>query len=159
VRRGSRFRRGVVGLAAVTMSLVLGMPQAATAATRSLGIVARDYSFSGISSRLVAGDYDTRFVNGSRKEPHEVVALNLGPACAGLTRQQVVAHLDADTIELACPDIAFEGFAFAPPLGRDRVSFTLDAGRTLFVCFIPTPQGIPHYQLGMLALSDVITVG
>jgi len=139
------------------------VPQAATAQvpTRKLAIVARNYQFPGIPPILPAANYDTRFVNIARDEPHEVVVFNLGAACASLSRQQVIALLDQseEAFRAACPALAFEGFAFAPPLGLDRQTLRLAPGRTMFVCFIPTPQGVPHFKLGMLALSNVIAVG
>ncbi|MDQ4097367.1 MAG: hypothetical protein M3144_05800 [Actinomycetota bacterium] len=136
-------------------------PQTAAAATFRLAIVAFDYRFAGIPSTLPAGDYDIRFFNVSRAEPHEAVAFNLGPECADLSRADVIALLEAPEEEAAaqCPNLRFEGFVFAPPFGRDNGTFSLAPGRTMFVCFIPTPEGIPHFRLGMLSFTNVRDFG
>jgi len=157
----SRFRKGVVGLAAVAMAAVVGLPQAATAAdtTRAMSVAARDYNFSGIPSRLPAASYDTKFFNASRNEAHELVALRLANACQGYSRQQLIDlfRQGEDATFATCPDLGFEGFAFAPPLASDRETLELAPGRTVFVCFIPTAQGIGHFELGMLTISDVFS--
>lgn len=140
------------------MATVVGLPQSATAdSTRAMSVAARDYRFSGIPSRLPAASYDTKFFNVSRNEPHEVVALRLANACAGYSRQQLIDLFrqgEAATFA-TCPDIDFEGAAFAPPLRGDRQTLDLAPGRTVFACFIPTPAGIGHFELGMLSFSDV----
>lgn len=155
----SRFHKGVVGLAAVAMAAVVGLPQAATAAdtTRALSVAARDYKFSGIPTQLPAASYDTKFFNASRNELHEVVALKLANACLGYSRQQLIDLFRQGEIatNTTCPDLGFEGAAFAFPLEGDRTTLDLAPGRTVFVCFIPTAEGIGHFELGMLTISNV----
>jgi len=154
--------RWLVGAVTVAATMVAA-PQTSFAATYSLGIRALDYRFSGIPSELQPGDYDTRFINSSRSEPHEAIALNLGPECANLSRAQVIALLEGSEEEAfaRCPSLGFSGAAFALPRGSDRTTFSLTPGRTMFVCFIPTPRGTPHFKLGMLSFTNVrgVTVG
>ena len=156
--RRSRVRL-LIGAFTLSMAMLVA-PQAAVAATYNFAIGAVDYRFVGMPSTLPAGDYDTQFINGSAREPHEAIAFNLGPECANLSRAQVIALLDAPQEDAfdQCPNLAFEGAAFAPPLGRDRSTYSLTPGRTMWVCFIPTPEGIPHYKLGMLSFTNVVAL-
>lgn len=147
--------RWLAGAVVASVAMVAA-PQTSVAATYGLGIVAVDFRFAGIPSSLPAGEYDVRFFNGSRVHPHEAVAFDLGPDCAHYSRAQVLALLDQPEEDafIECPNLAFEGFAFAPPLGRDRQTYNLIPGRTFFACFIDT-GGTPHFKLGLLSLVNV----
>ncbi|MFN2503882.1 MAG: hypothetical protein ABR540_06585 [Acidimicrobiales bacterium] len=147
--------RWLVGAVVATAALV-GAPQTSIAATYRLGIVAVDFRFAGIPSSLPAGEYDVQFFNGSRVHPHEAVAFDLGPECANYNRAQVIALLDQPEADafIECPNLAFEGFTFAEPLGRDRQTYNLVPGRTFFACFIDT-GGTPHFKLGLLSIVNV----
>lgn len=123
--------------------------------------VAINYRFLGIPDRLAAGEYDTRFINASRDQAHEMIGFNLGPECAHLSRAAILELLSGpeEAAVATCPNFAseqgFAGAAFAPPRGRDRTTFTLTPGRAIFVCFLDTPDGVPHFLKGMLAVSNV----
>jgi len=122
-----------------------------------MAVVAVNYRFLGIPNRLAPGDYDTRFVNASRDQAHEMIGFNLGPECSGLTRGQIVGLLSGpeEAAALRCPSFGFAGAAFAGPRGRDRTTYSLEPGRAIFVCFFDTPDGVPHFLKGMLAVADV----
>ena len=155
--RISRSRRLLVASCLAAGAALVVAPQGAVAATRSMASVAINYRFLGIPDRLAAGEYDTRFVNASRDQPHEMIGFNLGPECAGMTRAQIVDLLMAPEDEAGkiCPSFEFAGAAFAPPRGRDRSTYSLTPGRSIFVCFLDTPDGVPHFLKGMLAVTDV----
>ncbi len=122
-----------------------------------MAVVAVNYRFLGIPNRLAPGDYDTRFVNASRDQAHEMIGFNLGAECASMTRAEILDFLSGPEAEAAetCPSFGFAGFAFAEPRGRDRQTYSLEPGRAIFVCFLPTPDGVPHFLKGMLAVADV----
>lgn len=159
MRRGIRSRRLAAVLALAAVPLV-ALPQAAVAETRTFpfAIAAADYRFIGLPSALPAADYDTRFFNVSRSEAHHVVAINFGASCQGLSRAEIIALLDGDFDDAlaACPGLEEGGSTdVAGPFGRSRGTLSLTPGRMVFVCFIPTSEGIPHYKLGMLSFTDV----
>ncbi|MGI9034160.1 MAG: hypothetical protein ACR2HY_10910 [Acidimicrobiales bacterium] len=168
-RSGRRAALFVVAAATAVASMV-GMlaPTAASAATRtySLSVVARDFQFLGVPSRLPAGTANVRFRNISRSEFHEFIAVNLGPACAGFTRDQAIAEITKagqaeDPIAAAqedCPGLTFAGAAFAPPGGSDRETYDFQPGRVLYFCSIPDENGTPHFDLGMIGFINVFSV-
>jgi len=147
--------------AAVAASVLTFVPQASYAASRPfpLGIAARDYSFQGVPSRLPAGSYDLRFVNVG-DEFHVFVAVNLGPTCSATitTREAALAFLatieDQDP-ETLCPGSSLAGDVAAPPGGRSSGLMTVTPGRTLYFCPIPTEDGTPHAELGMIGFINV----
>jgi len=159
-------RRSVVGrvvaVTALAASALTFAPQAATAArTYPLGVVARDYSFQGVPSRLPAGEYNLRFFNlGS--EPHVLVAINLGSECSEsiTTAEEAIEFLGTvESVEdfvAACPGGRPAGDVFALPGGRSSGPLSLAPGRTLVFCPIPDAMFTPHHELGMIAFIDVI---
>ncbi len=144
----------VAGTALLLGSVALATAPTAEAATTTnrLGVVAQSFHFTVSGYLTSPGPTSVRFVNGSREDEHEFVAFNLGSSCAGMTKAQAIALLDQGhaAFRTACPDAAFEGAAFAPPLQQDRETFNIAPGRTIYVCQITEPDGTPHYKLGML---------
>lgn len=157
--------RVAVALAVAGSALALSVGPAAAAGNRSVTVVARDFRFDGVPRYLPAGTYDLRFFNASRTDEHEFVGFNLGPDCsarittlAQLRRlaQQVNQSPDPEAeFNRQCPGNSFAGAAYAPPLARDSQSLTLERGRLAYFCFIPEPDGTPHYELGMIGLAQV----
>jgi hypothetical protein len=136
-----------------------------------LVVVARDFQFLGVPGRLPAGTYDTRFINISRDEAHEFVAVNLGPSCSGTVTsvgaaQALIENVgqqagDGDPepfLEAACPGASFGGAAFAESRGRDREDITMTPGRTLYFCGVPDEDGTPHFDLGMIGFINVFAL-
>jgi len=152
----------VVAAAALAVSALTLAPQTASAArTYPLGVVARDYYFTGVPSRLPEGQYSMRFFNlGS--EPHVLVAINLGPECSESLSTAEVAIDFLEGIEseedflAACPGSSFAGAVFAPPGGRSSGPLSLAPGRTLVFCPIPDSMWTPHHELGMINFIDVV---
>ncbi len=152
----------VTAAAALAVSALALAPQSASAArSYPLGIVARDYSFQGVPSRLPAGAYNLRFYNlGS--EPHVVVAINLGPACSQTvaTAADAIEFLETvDSEEVladACPGSSLAGDVFAPPGGSASGPLSFTPGRALVFCPIPDSMWTPHHELGMLNFINVV---
>lgn len=157
--------RVAVALAVAGSALALSVGPAGAAGNRSVTVVARNFRFDGIPRYLPAGTYDLRFFNASRTDEHEFVGFNLGPACSArittvaqlreLIRQIEQSPDPEAEFNRQCPGNSFAGAAYAPPLARDSQSLTLEPGRMAYLCFIPEPDGTPHYELGMIGLVQV----
>jgi len=146
---------------ALAASVLTFVPQASYAASRPfpLGIVARDYSFQGVPSRLPAGSYDIRFFNIG-DEFHVFVAVNLGPVCsATITTKEAalefLAAVEDQDPETLCPGSSLAADAAAPPGGRSSALMTLTPGRMLYFCPVPDEDGTPHAELGMIGFTNV----
>lgn len=151
----------VVAATALAASVLTLAPSGASAArTFPLGVVARDYYFQGVPSRLPAGSYNMRFYNVGN-EPHVLVAVNLGPACSEsvATTDDAISFLanleSEEDFQDACPGGSLAGDVFAPPGGSASGPVSLTPGRTLVFCPIPDEMGTPHYELGMINFIDV----
>jgi hypothetical protein len=163
-----------LGFSAALVASVLGVsagPSSAINLKLPLVVVARDFQFLGVPGRLPAGTYDTRFINISREEAHEFVAVNLGPTCSSTVTsveagQALIENVgqqagDGDPepfLEAACPGASLGGGVFAEPGGRDRGDITLTPGRTLYFCGVPDEDGTPHFDLGMIGFINVFAL-
>ena len=160
----SLVRRAVMATALGLSAMVMA-PQAASAATYNLAVVSTEYQFR-VPSRLPAGSYTLTHYNLGR-EPHVFVVVNLGPVCSQTitTIAQAHAFLDQvppgpDALEKAnrlCPGVGLAGDVFAPPGGRTTGPLNLAPGRALYFDPIPSPQGIPHDDLGMIGFINVFS--
>ena len=154
----------VVVAGALAVSALMLAPQASYAASRalSLAVVSRDYSFEGLPGRLPAGEYNLSHYNFGA-EPHVLIAVNLGPVCSNTITtteqaQEFLENVQSDEqFEAECPGGSIAGDVFAPPGGRSSGPITLTPGRTLYFCPIPTEEGIPHDDLGMIGFIDVFS--
>jgi hypothetical protein len=150
-----------IGFSAAMVTSMMGVsapPSSAATLKLPMAVVARDFQFLGAPGRLPAATYDVRFLNISRDEAHEFVALNLGPTCSNTidTVEKAKALLEGGhDIDVVCPGNSFEGAVFAGPRGRDRQDITLVPGRTLYFCGVPDEDGTPHFELGMIGLINV----
>lgn len=158
LRRTRTVRMAVA--AAVGIGVLAGAPQVAVAAEYRYAVVARDFRFQGVPSTLLAADYNTRFYNVGIR-PHVVVAVNLGAGCQGLTLAQVMDLFDLPEEEVfgQCPNASVNGDVFAPPGQQSQGTLRVTSGQNWFVCFVSTPQGVPHYRLGMINEVRGISVG
>ncbi len=154
-----------LGVGAALGAAVLGMvapPASAAGLKLPMAVVARDYSFLAVPPALPAAEYDLRFFNISRVEEHEFVAVNLGPTCSTTvnTAADAKALLEGGEEEAfaACPGAEFEGAVFAEPGGRDRGTFNLTPGKTLYFCGVPDGSGTPHFELGMIGFLNVFSL-
>lgn len=173
LRRSWTVRLGCSAAMVVAALGVSVQPSSALSFKLPLGVVARDFQFLGVPSRLPAATYDLRFYNISRDEAHVFVALNLGSKCGASidTVDKAVALLKGfppggpdpgpfvQAFNAACPGGSFGGAVFAVPGDSDRGDFTLTPGRTLYFCDIPEDDtGVPHFDLGMIGFINVFAL-
>ncbi len=156
-----------IGFGAAMVASVLGataQPSLAMPRGLPMVVVAKDFQFLGVPGRLPAAEYNLRFLNISRTEEHEFVAVNLGPTCSRTitsveAAKTLISNTQADgAFEAACPGGAFEGSAFAKAGDRDRETVTLTPGRTLYFCGVPDEDGTPHFELGMIGFINVFAL-
>ena len=118
-------------------------------------VVATEYKFA-VTGTATGGFVQVRFENDG-KEPHILVPFKLKPgktpadALALLSAQQpdpeqVAAVFDGD------PDTSFYGTpGLLPPGDSETTVAHFTPGSYVLACFIPSPDGTPHFALGMLA--------
>ena len=120
----------------------------------SLTVKASEYKFD-VSGSAAAGFTKVTFENDG-KEPHILVAVKLQPGktvadALPLLEQQV----EPDPAALAAvfdgdPNTAFYGTpGLLAPGGSQTTIADLPAGNYAFVCFLNSPDGQPHFSLGM----------
>jgi hypothetical protein len=143
-------RRGVV--AAVVALELLGVSAAAPPAGAALRIprvtiVAREYSLS-LPSTVRAGLVRFELVNRGTEE-HQAQILMLHP---GITVQQLIG----DGMAHGDQGVLGDGDAFGGPniVAPGRLAAVIDRlapGRYVVVCFVHAPDGVSHYNKGMVA--------
>ena len=170
-----------MGFSAALMGSALAVavpPSPASAAIQlrfPLTVVAEGFQFFGLPDRLPESVVDLHLLNISPDDEHEIVAVNLGPDCAStinsvadaqalLTQAYAQAaaagsHSPVRFIGAACRGASFEGRAFADPnFGQDTEPFTFTAGKTLYFCGLPEPDGSQHFDLGMIGFLDIFSL-
>lgn len=127
---------------------------ATTAATqvaaKPVTITASDYAFA-TDGQAVPGIQTITFKN-SGKEDHELqlVSLDQGKTLADV--QKLLSTPGA-----AIPDwVKFNGGAWAIPAGAQSTMTTkLNAGGYILLCFVESPDKVPHFAKGMVGSLDV----
>lgn len=77
---------------------------------------------------------------------HHAIFLKLND---GVTVEQVAAA--KNEVEVFASGVSLGG-AFANPMGgMNTVVMNLEEGNYAVICVIPGPDGMPHYQMGMIA--------
>lgn len=102
-----------------------------------------DFAFEGIPAEIPAGPTSFEFTNEG-ESAHEMAVFKLGE---GVVLDELLAA-EEEPSESEAQEV---GFTFAPP-GEGGVYLNaedLTAGTYAVVCFIPGPDGEPHYDLGM----------
>lgn len=117
--------------------------------------VAADATITGVDYAFEVGDIsagDTvEFVNGSEDEAHEMVVMKVTDDT--VTLDDITQLLQEDP-EGPPPEFLEEtGFAFAMPGETAEDTVTLDAGRYLLLCFIPT-NAPPDVVAQMMQASE-----
>jgi uncharacterized cupredoxin-like copper-binding protein len=132
--------KGMAKLLRVTPAVV---PAAARAITGDVTITLDDYSFT-TSTPITRGAHTLRVVNAAAQS-HEVELVKLAP---GKTMQELVAWI-------ANPQGPPPGSALGGIAGMAHgvvQSFTYDfaPGEYALICFLPGPDGQPHFMNGMM---------
>ena len=106
-------------------------------------VTAVDFAFEGLPAEIPAGPTSFEFTNDG-EAAHEMAVFKLGE---GVDLDALLASEEEPSEE----DAQEVGFTFAPP-GEGGVYLNADdlqPGTYAVVCFIPGPEGKPHYELGM----------
>jgi hypothetical protein len=90
-------------------------------------------------------------VTNQGKEPHEVVLVRLAP---GMTAEQVGAWIEAGE-QGPPPGEPIGGLSGMSPGQVENFSADLTPGTYGFICFVPAPDGVPHFAHGMVATFTV----
>lgn len=124
---------------------------AMVAAIPEITVMAHEYAFD-LPKAIPAGLVRVRFeVHG--QEPHHAQFARLND---GVTFEQFVAALQKGENE-ALPLITFPGGA-APidPGSKSSVVINLPVGNYVMLCFVPSPDGVPHLAKGMVTPFTVV---
>lgn len=111
-------------------------------------VQAVDFGYEGIPAEVPSGLVAFEMSNAG-EQAHEFVLFKLGE---GVDLDQLLAS-DEEPSEEEAMEV---GGTFAPPGETAFANVELDAGDYAVVCFIPGPEGKPHYELGM---KSTFTVG
>ena len=106
-------------------------------------VTAVDFAFEGLPAEIPAGPTSFEFTNDG-EAAHEMAVFKLGE---GVDLDALLASEEEPT-ESEAQEV---GFTFSEP-GGDTTYLNaedLAAGTYAVVCFIPGPEGKPHYELGM----------
>ena len=124
--------------------------QAPAAAPQQVTITATDFGFQLPTAPLVAGLTTMTLVN-TGKELHQVTLIRI-------TEGKTVADLTAALQAPGMPPswaVAWGGPNAAAPGGQSVATLVLEPGRYALVCFIPSPDGVPHMAKGMIIGVEV----
>jgi len=138
-----------------------GSSGASSSAGPTLNITAEEYSF-GVDGQAQAGLTTVTFTNQGQ-QPHIASVLKLQP---GKTLDDALKVLGADNPDEAAmaavfagdPSTSFSGFPGLLFKGDKQTTITKDltAGTYALVCYLPSPDGKPHFLQGM---AKQLTVG
>lgn len=117
--------------------------------TTVVGVSLTDYAFTFNVSSVVQPEVLQFQVRNDGAELHELVLFRMPE---GVTVEDIVADPEG-----TIPEDAFIGAVFAAPGEQtDMVLVGLEPGKYVAICFIPTPDGVPHFAEGMIAEFEVI---
>lgn len=112
-------------------------------------VTAVDFAFEGIPAEVSAGPVAFEFTNEG-EAAHELAIFKLGD---DVDLDELLASDEEPSEE----DAQEAGGTFAPPgEGGVYANTELEPGTYAVVCFIPGPEGKPHYELGMKTTFEVV---
>jgi hypothetical protein len=141
MRHYGRGRRAVATMAVAALMLV-GAAGPAEAAKEKVVVEAFEYGFN--LPDFEAGKFKLELSNIGA-EPH-LIAIAEVPE--GVTAEEVIADES-----LIIRDVAF-AFALPGETAKGKLK-ELTPGNYAFACFVETPEGVPHFALGMLGEFQV----
>jgi hypothetical protein len=92
----------------------------------------------------IAGDDVLAITNRSTAEQHEMVFARLED---GVTVDDVIGALHGGT---PLPAVGVGGMQALPPGATQRLQLDLEPGRYVVLCAVPSADGTPHYDAGMI---------
>jgi hypothetical protein len=124
-------------------------PPTAAAAPNVVTVTARDYAFE-VPKQIPAGMTTFRFM-AVGKEPHHGIMVRLEE---GKTFQDL-----AEAIKKPGPPPSWArldgGMMIGDPKAGSTLTMNLTPGKYALICFIPSPDGVPHVAKGMMAAIEV----
>lgn len=143
------------GVPHLAKGMVMGLevePAAGPVAALPAGdiqVALMDYSFA--LSRTPAAGPNTFTISNQGQEGHELVLVRLTP---GATLEEVVAWIEGGE-QGPPPGIPVGGVSGMNPGQVQNFTATLEPGSYGLLCFIPAPDGAPHFAHGMAATFTV----
>ena len=124
-------------------------PAPTSAVPNVVTVTAREYAFE-VPQQIPAGVTTFRFM-AQGKEPHHGIMVRLEE---GKTFQDL-----AEAIKKPGPPPSWAhldgGMMIGDPTTGSTVTMTLTPGKYALICFIPSPDGVPHLAKGMMAPIEV----
>ena len=119
-------------------------------APNTLTVVASDFGYD-VPEQIPAGVTTITMVNDGA-EPHHAVLAKIE---SGKTVEELSAEYEAENY---WPDyVAYVGGpGDAPPGGSSSITLSLEPGRYVLVCFIPSPDGAMHFMKGMIREFEAV---
>ena len=123
--------------------------------TAVVGVSLTDYAFTFNVGSVVQPEVLMFQVRNDGTEPHEIVLFRMPEGAE--TADDVAAMLKDDPEGSFMSDDAFIGATFAMPGEQSNLTLVgLEPGKYVAICFIPGPDGQPHYAHGMIGEFEVI---
>lgn len=134
----------IAGLAAGAAGATCARPAPQAAAPNVVTVIASDYAFAGPDT-IPAGVTTLRMVNSGR-EPHQAGLIRVD---SGKTIAELEVAMSAPGAPLSWA--VFVGGANMVVSGdTSNATQLLTPGRYVLICFIPSPDGKPHFVKGMV---------
>jgi uncharacterized cupredoxin-like copper-binding protein len=123
--------------------------------TAVVGVSLTDYAFTFNVSSVVQPEVLMFQVRNDGTEPHELVLFRMPEGAE--TAEDVAAMLEEDPEGSFMGEDSFIGATFAMPGEQSNLTLVgLEPGLYVAICFIPGPDGEPHYAHGMIAGFEVL---
>ncbi len=118
----------------------------------NITITGTDYSFA-MPESVPAGFVAITFVNAGSL-PHQVILSRLND---GVTPDKLLATAKTGSIPgvLGAIELAGGPNAIAPKTDKQQVILNLSPGQYAAICALPGPDGMPHFQMGMIKMFTV----
>jgi uncharacterized cupredoxin-like copper-binding protein len=126
-----------------------GDDETARAKTNAISVKGAEYAFL-LPDRVKGGVVTMRLSNRGR-ELHEYA---IGRLKQGSTLADFKRELESGREPRSAEDVA--GVPGLSPGREIAITRKLRPGRYFFLCAVPSPKGMPHYELGMLKEFDVV---
>src|SRR5690349_10307996 len=132
------------GFAALLPTTFYARPAEAPRAPRLVTVTAKDYAFEAPAS-IPAGTVTLRLVNKGKEFHHvSIMKLEQGKTLADLNKaMESHGPPPAWLVDVGGPNPTALGTT-------TEATLTLDAGNYVMMCFIPSPDGMPHMMKGMI---------
>jgi uncharacterized cupredoxin-like copper-binding protein len=124
-------------------------PPAASAVPNVVTVTATEYAFE-VPRQIPAGVTTFRFM-AQGKEPHHGIMVRLDE---GKTVEDLAAAIKEPGPPPAWAHLD-GGMMIGDPTTGSTVTMTLTPGKYALICFVPSPDGVPHVAKGMVAPIEV----